>query len=150
MSTFEDLKRALDELNLKYPRPNLPAGTPELGLTDPLDIVKHPEASWPSNQSAGVYILMDAKQELLYIGKASFSNIIGGRLNKRFDAKWNPIVSESQGTRFVTTIALPSGHEFEAAAIEEFLLTRLSTQHNKIGICQQPPAGDVLKAAPEE
>ncbi len=130
MSNFDDLKKAVDDLNTKYPRPNLPADNPDLQLTEILDIVKNPEASWPSNRSAGIYVLMDADQNLLYIGKASCSNVIGGRLNKWFDARWKPMSTQSEGTRYITTIALPPDHAFEAAAIEEFLLKRLSTKNN--------------------
>jgi len=128
MDNYDQLATALNELNMRYPRP----GLDPLELTPILNIAANPDASWPGNEHAGIYVIMDERKDLLYIGKASFGSTIGRRLNQRFNAKWMPVTQESEGCRFLTTIPLPRGHEFEAPAIEEFFLKRLTTKNNKI------------------
>jgi len=127
-STFDDLIASVANFNLKHPRPH-----GEICLTGLLDISKETHASWPSNESPGVYIFLDANKQITYIGKASFNNCIGGRLNPRFDTKWNSKKPESQGCVYITTIALPRELAFEAPAIEEYLLRELSTRSNSVG-----------------
>ena len=89
--------------------------------------------SWPSNESPGVYVFLDSDKNINYIGKASFTNCIGGRLNTRFDTKWNPKKREAEGCRYITTIPLPKEVSFEASAIEEYLLRCLKTKYNTVG-----------------
>ena len=132
------ITEVLEKFNREFPRP----GINPLKLTDPLDIVENPRAEWPSNESPGIYILMDADKGVLYVGKASCGNIIGGRLNQHFNAYWKPKDDKAQGCRFVSTIALPSGHGFEAPAIEEFLIAQLNPPRNLH--CQQE--GQPLKS----
>ena len=128
ISNYNELLEAVKEFNSKHIRPH---GAVE--LTELLDISLQKNASWPSNESPGVYIFLDSNKNINYIGKASFSNCIGGRLNSRFDTKWNPKKPESEGCVFITTIALPREVSFEASAIEEFLLKKLTTRSNRIG-----------------
>ena len=128
ISNFSDLQLAISQFNAKHPRPH-----GEVGLTELRDISLEAHASWPSNESPGVYIFLDLNKNITYIGKASFDNCIGGRLNSRFDTKWNPKKPESEGCKYITTIALTKDVSFEAPAIEEFLLKFLTTRSNKIG-----------------
>lgn len=127
-STISDLELIVKIFNIKHRRPH-----GDISLTELLDISLEKHASWPSNESAGVYVFLDSNKNIIYIGKASFGNCIGGRLNSRFDTRWNPKKPESEGCQYITTIALPEEAAFEAAAIEEFLLKNLSTRSNKIG-----------------
>jgi len=127
-STFEDLEASVANFNREHPRPH-----GQICLTDLLDISKEAQAAWPSNESPGVYIFLDANKQITYIGKASANSCIGARLNPRFDPKWNPRSHESQGCVYITTIALPRELAFEAPAIEEYLIRELSTRSNTIG-----------------
>jgi hypothetical protein len=128
LSTFDDLEIVLNDFNNDFPRPH-----GRVGLTDLLDISLQKEASWPSNESPGVYVFLNREKEIIYIGKASFGNCIGGRLNSRFDTRWNPKKPESQGCVYITTIPLPREAAFEAPAIEEYLLGVLTTRSNRVG-----------------
>ena len=128
ISNFSDLERAVKELKDQFPRPYGGAH-----LTDLLDISLQTEASWPSNESPGVYIFLDSDKNITYIGKASFGSCIGARLNQRFDTKWNTKSPESEGCKYITTIAVPRDNSFEAPAIEEYLLKCLRTRSNSVG-----------------
>jgi len=128
ISTICDLELAVEVFNLKHRRPH-----GDISLSNLLDISLNTRASWPSNESAGVYVFLDSNKNITYIGKASFGNCIGGRLNSRFDTRWNPKKPQSEGCKYITTIALPDEAAFEASAIEEFLLKHLNTRSNKVG-----------------
>ena len=128
ISGFDDLKKVIKEFNRNHRRPH-----GEISLTELRDISLEARASWPSNENPGVYILLDSNKKIIYIGKASFNNCIGGRLNSRFDTKWNPKKPESEGCKYITTIALTKDIAFEASAIEEYLLTNLKTISNSVG-----------------
>ncbi len=128
ISSYIDLKNAITKFNVNHQRPH-----GDIALTELRDISIEDHASWPSNESPGVYIFLDSHKNITYIGKASFNNCIGGRLNSRFDTKWNPKKPESQGCHYITTIALPRELSFEAPAIEEYLLKALSTRSNSVG-----------------
>ena len=128
MSNLLDLRNAVEEMNTGFPRSFGP-----ISITDPLDISVKPDVSWPSNKYAGVYVFLDEESDILYIGKASFGNCIGGRLNQRFDSSWNSKSPDSLGCKYITTIAVPDTHRFEAPAIEEFLLSKLTTKLNSVG-----------------
>lgn len=127
-STLTDLLAAVESFNLNHPR-----SFGHISITEPLDISVKPKVSWPSNESAGVYVFLDADHRVLYIGKASFGNCIGGRLNQRFDKNWNSKSRDSLGCKYITTIPVPEGHRFEAPSIEEYLLSKLTTQLNTVG-----------------
>lgn len=127
-STLTDLINAVEEMNVRFPR-----AFGSISITAPLDISVKPNVSWPSNKHAGVYVFLDEKNEILYIGKASFGSCIGSRLNKRFDSDWIPKSQYSKGCKYITTIPVPDAHRFEAPAIEEFLLSRLKTRSNSVG-----------------
>jgi len=128
ISTYINLESAITEFNNNHQRPH-----GDISLTELRDISKEEHASWPSNESPGVYIFLDSSKNITYIGKASFNNCIGGRLNSRFNTKWTPKKPESEGCVYITTIALPKELAFEAPAIEEYLLKKLTTRSNKVG-----------------
>jgi len=54
ISTICDLELAIEAFNLRHPRPH-----GDISLTNLLDISLNPRVSWPSNESAGVYIFLD-------------------------------------------------------------------------------------------
>jgi|SRR3990167_84862 len=128
ISTLLDLENAIKEMNSLFPRSCGP-----ISLTDPLDISIRPDVSWPSNKNAGIYVFLGSDREILYIGKASFGNCIGGRLNQRFTSSWDSKSPDSVGCVYITTIPVPDTHRFEASSIEEFLLSKLKTKLNYVG-----------------
>ncbi len=127
-SKLSDLIVAIEEMNARFPR-----AFGSVSITEPLDISVNPDVSWPSNKHAGVYVFLGEKNEILYIGKASFGSCIGSRLNKKFDSNWIPKSQKSKECKYITKIPVPDTHRFEAPAIEEFLLSRLKTRSNSIG-----------------
>ena len=89
ISTFSDLVLVVKDFNENHPRPH-----GQIHLTEQVQTIPGTQATWPSNEFPGVYIFMDSKDNINYIGKAS--DIIGARLAARFDTKWNPKASESK------------------------------------------------------
>jgi len=130
ISNYIDLENAITAFNANHQRPH-----GDIDLTELLDISKETHASWPSNESPGVYIFLDLNKDIIYIGKASFNNCIGGRLNSRFNTKWESQKPESEGCIYITTIPLRKELSFEASAIEEYLLKALTTRSNHVGNC---------------
>src|ERR1041385_4534975 len=95
---------------------------------------------WPCVSRQGVYFIFGSRVRLLYIGKASMSAAIGSRLSHWFlysrpdggckvvdPSRW------SEEPRFVAALPVPEGMAFEAPALEEFLIDRLSPPDNVNG-----------------
>ncbi len=137
MITLEMLQQALDVFNRDFPRP----GMDKVLLSLPFyDLQVDWPKQFPNAESPGVYFLFDDQQLLVYVGKASFSNLIGYRLGARvvYDEQRRARLVprwEAAKVRYIATIALPAEHAFEAAAIEEYLVTTLEPCPvlNKIG-----------------
>jgi hypothetical protein len=152
MKTIADLQKQLDEYSATIRKPGLYKIQPVSGLFDlfpergsPLDGVEHrwPDSSWPSADQPGIYAFLSETGEIIYIGKASMSNTLGSRLSaytkygeKNSDGSatcqlkhsgWNP------EPRYVVTVGLKKEFSFEAPAIEEYLIIRLSPSNNTIG-----------------
>ncbi|MFS8066370.1 MAG: hypothetical protein ACMG6S_08350, partial [Byssovorax sp.] len=84
----------------------------------------------------GVYLILDARLHVLYVGKASVRNTIGGRLAGYFQydlqKKCKFKLSTWTGTpEYVATIAVEPELHFEAPAVEEFLIARLCPPVNR-------------------
>jgi hypothetical protein len=149
-----DVVEALNHYKTHFRRENLPefefsglqALFPELELA-PEVTSKWPEA-WPHGWCQGVYFIFGSQVRLLYIGKASMRHPIGGRLSCYFQyarpgngcrvvhAGW------SEPPRFVAALAVPKGMAFEAPALEEFLIERLSPPDNvkgRVPVCSEQP-----------
>jgi len=131
---------AVNQYHSTYRHPDLPV--PEYSriyslFPDESDLSKYekkwPE-TWPYVDRPGVYLIFDAEMQLLYVGKAA---IIGRRLSSYFQFSagrgsrcqivhpaWNPKPA------YIATIALKES--FEAAALEEYLITQLHPQANSI------------------
>ncbi len=98
----------------------------------------HEGLAWPSSfpygDRAGVYFILDASKNILYIGKSSKS--IGSRLSKYFgysEDKISCFIKDPGWTskpHFILTIAVPKEHPFEAASLEEYALFHIPTPDN--------------------
>lgn len=96
---------------------------------------------YPYADSPGVYLMFDEDEKLLYIGKASMSNRLGGRISSYFkyddDGKTcRPVHTQwSNPPHYIVAIAVPDESPFEAPAIEEFLIGEFKDQlpDNKLG-----------------
>jgi hypothetical protein len=96
-----------------------------------------PDDDWPNGDKAGVYIFLDSKLNVLYIGKAS---LLKDRLAAyfRYDDLNRCRIPDEHGwevkPEFVATIGIPVKTAFESSAIEEYLITRLQPSQNTIGM----------------
>jgi len=133
------VREALEELNREYPRP----GVEPLELSQPYDMtVDYPDEYWPHRREwgegpggggvAGVYFPFDEAGSLVYVGKAV---CLATRLSTYFrigpDKKAVATSEKSEGVRTVRVISLPPGHGFEAAAVESFMIQKLSPPRNQ-------------------
>jgi len=147
------VRRCLDEYQEKYRRPGLPALElrgmyalfPEEGLADFV------EARWndqyPNADREGVYLIFGRTGMLLYVGKASMGASMGGRLGTYFAGKNECRLLSTDWTErptYVATIAVPEGMSFEAPALEEYLIRRLSPCDNKLTTSGQVSPGGTL------
>ena len=140
-----DVLNALDYYKGHFRRENLPpfelSGLQALFPTlesAPEVTSKWPEA-WPFGWRQGVYFIFGSQVRLLYIGKASMRHQIGARLSTYFryaqpDRSCKVVhAGWSEQPRFIATLAVPAGMAFEAPALEEFLIERLSPPDNMNG-----------------
>lgn len=127
------LQEALNEFNATYPRP----GIEPLVLSKPYDLQQDWPTNYPFMRHKGVYCFVDEAGTLTYVGKVSCRNDFGYRLAGYFeygpDRRARAKHSHHAATRYIYVISLPSGHEFEAPAIEEWLISRLNPPLNKVG-----------------
>lgn len=106
------------------------------------DIMLHwPDNSYPHSDRFGVYLFLDKKMDVIYIGKASMNNTLGRRINTYFrknkDGSCKPVHQWSKGNapEYVVTIPVLDEMSFEAPALEEYLIKSFSTllPNNKMG-----------------
>lgn len=135
-SNYNDFMWELNVFNSKYPRPNMPP------LKESLKYFKKDwPKSWYGADKAGVYLFFNENDELIYIGKASSNQNIGNRLGSHFKYNtknnkqtWETVNFEENEIHYVVTIPiLENGHEFEAPAIEEYLISKLNPTSNTHG-----------------
>lgn len=133
MTDRSRIELTISEFNQNYPRP----GIKPIYLDQEYDIVRDWSKTYPNAGYPGVYIFMDAMDNLLYIGKTSFNSNLGKRLGDYFkygtDRSCEIKNSYYQEIRKIITIPLPKGHGFEAAAIEEYLIVHLNPKLNITG-----------------
>jgi len=90
---------------------------------------------WPSRypyaDRAGVYLICDKDERVLYVGKASLTSTLGARLGHYFryapdgvSCCLNKEHEWSKVPRYLVTVAVPCDMAFEAPALEEFLITK--------------------------
>lgn len=148
MITLDQVRDALSQYVLTYRHPDLPplemSGIYDLFPEDHADPVANTCAVWPANYpnrySRGVYLMLGAHQQLLYVGKVSMNNSFDSRLAGYFSyttdgKKRCQVKHDTWGTRpeFLITIPVSSDMAFEAAALEEYLIDRLQPPDNTKG-----------------
>ena len=136
------IEEALQQFRDEYRRPTLPdwergALLALFSENPPRRAAKTWADPWPFGDRTGVYFVFNRDMKLLYIGKASMYSCMGARLSSWFygpssgtcsvQGKW------SDEPFFVQTLAMPPGMAFEAPALEEFLISRLSPPDNTAG-----------------
>lgn len=99
---------------------------------------------WPNTSCAGVYFIFGRSGRLLYVGKASMKNCIDDRLYGHFRTGKSPEecrLVHSVGRdgwierpMYVATVAVPREMAFEAPALEEYLIGKLSPVNNMKGL----------------
>ncbi len=133
MKDIDKIQSAINDLNTNYPRPRIGL----IAIDGQYDLENDWPKAYPNVKSAGVYILLDSNNSLLYVGKTSCDSSFGKRFNQYFmygeDKKYKVKNKYYAEVKKILTIPLPSGHEFEASAIEEFLIQKLNPRLNKIG-----------------
>ena len=99
-----------------------------------------PSNPWPHAARAGVYFVLDADLELLYVGKASQGSSVGKRLSAHFKYRSYPDDRTCVPTgdwigdpRFVMAVAVPDDSRFEASSLEEYLIALLAPPENTRG-----------------
>jgi hypothetical protein len=133
---------ALREFKAKYRRtdfPDLePSGLYALYPDEAKGVSSDWDEEWPSSKDAGVYLIFDSGLLLLYIGKASMNDCIGVRLSEhlpcdKITKKCNVDGWSHEKPMYVATVAVPTDIKFEAAALEEYLIGKLSPSYNVQG-----------------
>jgi len=142
--TVDSTRKKLEEYCAKYRGSELP----DISISGLYDLYPDRDGAdcdyqwpedWPSVSAPGVYLIADSELQTLYIGKASMSLPMAGRLAVGFrageDGKCVVLNRDSwKGQpRYVAVIAMEEAFGFEAPALEEFLITRLQPIDNKVG-----------------
>jgi hypothetical protein len=137
---------AIADYKANYRRHDFPdfeiSGLYDLTPEKPRSCTTLPAHNWPNAYPhpgrAGVYLIFSDSLQLLYVGKASMGSSIPKRLQTYFRyGKIGEMVLHhstwSQPPRFFYVVAVPEGYEFEAPALEEFLIRRLHPLNNSVG-----------------
>lgn len=141
LATYSDLLMAIEYYRNNYRR----EGLPEFGEINRYALYPDNninEFGWPGKfhdcDSPGIYVFLDENDDILYIGKASMNNLLGYRLGSYFcydqdgscklNHKWK------KEPRYIITMAVDYDTRFEAAALEEYLISQLTTLENKAGV----------------
>ncbi|WP_042372504.1 GIY-YIG nuclease family protein [Bacteroides neonati] len=137
MAKLDEAKTLIHSYECKYRNPKL---IPFL-ISDKYDLFPTDSESvncWPKCypyvDRAGVYLVMDAEDNILYIGKSSVA--VGRRLGRYFgysaDGKSCLIKDENwtKPPKYIVTVAVPIDSPFECASLEEFLLKEIKTSDN--------------------
>lgn len=143
-ATLYDIQMAVDEFAGTYWKPkdqSVKVGKPYCLFPDKLSHLpgdlsgKWPD-SWPNGSKKGVYLVLNEKMELLYIGKASMNSAIGARLSAWFPGTKNCKVNGqwTEEPTFLATIPVPDQTPFLAAALEEFLIGKFNPSDNTHGV----------------
>lgn len=127
MKTINEAMLLVDLYCNTYRHPNLPKFeiSKLYNLFPGDDIIEYgwPDI-YPNATKAGVYLLLNAKQEVLYVGKSTKS--LGERLSKyfKFEDDRSCCIKDcwSEKICYIATIAMPENSKFENASLEEFLI----------------------------
>lgn len=135
--TKKDLECFIHEMNEKHPR-----SCGEISLREKdFHIYDDWHEEWPDNKHPGVYVFLNKKDEVLYVGKVSNNSCFGARLQAYLgyhpDDRNKPEIKHNAlkdaGFLKIQTIALEKEFAFEAPAIEEFLIAKLNPPINTVG-----------------
>jgi hypothetical protein len=150
MAHLLDLKKELARFSRFYHHPKLPplglsglyALFPEKYKKLPKEVTaRWPDDDWPNGDKPGVYIFLDSKLNILYIGKTTMWRLLKQRLSAYF--RYSKVqkrckIPKDHGWSiqpdFVVTIGVPPRTAFEASAIEEYLINRLRPSENTVGM----------------
>jgi hypothetical protein len=147
MANLDAVRKALEFYGETYRHPNLRplAPSPVYSLFPDTGSAAEPPdlrwpAIWPNAGAPGVYLVFGPDMNLLYVGKASLTRNMGGRLSSYFQyAKDGGRGCAVMGTwsarpTFIITVGVDSDKAFEACALEEYLITRLQPPDNRRGV----------------
>ncbi len=99
------------------------------------------EKSYPFANDPGVYIVLDKKEFVLYVGKASFNSNIGARLGSYFEYGENRSFAVKSGQHWTEdpkfVVAIKVSAAYEAPSLEEYLIRQLDPPDNtqKYKVC---------------
>ncbi len=131
MKTLSEVRVSINTFNRDFPRPNISPIT----LSDPIELKLGYLKMLPDISNAGVYIFLTADDHVMYVGKASAGSTIEARLRSHFSRCGQLRVTQkkiwSQIPKRVAIIVMPKGHDFEAPALEEFLILECNPPDNK-------------------
>lgn len=128
--SLENVRRLIEEYNQLY-------GT-SFTTTDPYHLFPGEDGEyefkdqlWPCNGHAGVYLILDDRNEIIYVGQ---SLSFGRRFYRYFkDVDGHCEVRSSNWTKqpaAIVAIAAPDDKKYERLSLEEYLIERLSPVDN--------------------
>lgn len=151
--TWQDIIEAVENFREHFDPGKLPQFCAEGPTT--LDTIWADNLSWPCASYVGIYCILGANQELLYIGKASAMSSIGKRLSTYFKnnpsdkRKWitskghqwpedrvAPHSVATIGIEKITNGSQPPNWAWLSPSLEEYLITQLSPPANTMQIVQ--------------
>lgn len=148
---IDRIEKAVEEYAASYRRADLPqmeVSRPYALFPDEeepqLEVAWRWPEPWPNGLSRGVYFVLARGGGLLYVGKASIKATIGSRL-----AHWFQTEKATQACKvvhpgwtdkpmYVATLAVADDMSFEAPALEEYLIQKLSPPDNVRGRRDEP------------
>ena len=130
---IKEVKSRIDEYQALYHSEKLKP----LEISDEYDLFPAKEGdsinngwpnTYPNSERQGIYLILSENHKLLYVGKASMGNTIGGRLGSYFmyddDRKSCKIRHTwTKKPKYIITVAVPMEAPFEAPALEEYLIS---------------------------
>ena len=131
---FEDVKKALEEFKVKFPKPDL-----NLKISEVYDIHEDFKNNkyYPNSHLPGVYLLADEKKKTQYIGMGRTKEGVGKRLGDHWkkDDNGNAVAKSptSEGIRYLATITVPEDRAFEVPSIEAWLIRKVDPPRNTQG-----------------
>ena len=151
MAHLSDVRKELARYCQRYRHPKLPplelSGVyslfPEKYKKLPKEVTaRWPDDDWPNGDKPGVYLFLDSKLNVRYIGKTTMWSSLKQRLGAYFcysdKVQKRCSIPKEHGwsiqPEFVVTIGVPLRTAFESSAIEEYLINRLRPPENTIGI----------------
>lgn len=143
MINYKEIDSIIRTYSEKYRHPSLP----EIRISKLYDLYPEKEtihkeeidASWPKGiypfcGNSGVYLFLDEKLTITYVGLAiGFGSRLGQYFKKAKDGSC--IVKDTRIgiPRFIAAIAVPDETWFEAAALEKYLIALTKPEFNRIG-----------------